>query len=45
MAELITHGRATLVDITPFRFSRFQEQQPIQGRYEYELPEDFGHRL
>ncbi len=45
MAELIAQGRATLVDITPFRFSRFEENQPIHGPYEYELPEDFGHRM
>jgi glycine/D-amino acid oxidase-like deaminating enzyme len=45
MAELITQGRATFVDISPFRFSRFQENQPIRGPYEYTLPEDFGHRM
>jgi sarcosine oxidase subunit beta len=45
MAELITQGRASFVDITPFRFSRFAEQQPIRGAHEYTLPEDFGHRV
>ena len=45
MAELITQGRATSVDISPFRFSRFHENQPIRGPYEYVLPEDFGHRV
>ena len=45
MAELITQGRATSVDITPFRMSRFQEGRPIRGAYEYELPADFGHRV
>jgi sarcosine oxidase, subunit beta len=45
MAELITQGQATFVDISPFRFSRFQENQPICGPYEYVLPEDFGHRV
>jgi sarcosine oxidase subunit beta len=45
MAELITQGRATFVDITPFRFSRFEEHQPLQGRHEYVLPADFGHRV
>jgi sarcosine oxidase, subunit beta len=45
MAELITQGRATSVDISPFRFSRFHENQPIRGVYEYVLPEDFGHRV
>jgi sarcosine oxidase, subunit beta len=45
LAELITQGRATFVDISPFRFSRFQENQPIRGADEYVLPEDFGHRV
>lgn len=45
MAELITRGRATFVDIAPFRLGRFREKQPICGPYEYDLPEDFGHRL
>jgi sarcosine oxidase subunit beta len=45
LAELITQGRATSVDISPFRFSRFEENQPIRGPYEYVLPEDFGHRM
>jgi len=45
LAELITQGRATSVDISPFRFSRFKENQPIRGLYEYVLPEDFGHRM
>ena len=45
LAELITQGRATSVDISPFRFSRFEENQPIRGLYEYVLPEDFGHRM
>jgi sarcosine oxidase subunit beta len=45
MTELITQGQATFADIRPFRFSRFQEDQPICGPYEYVLPEDFGHRM
>jgi sarcosine oxidase subunit beta len=45
MAELITQGRATFVDIAPFRLRRFEEQQPIQGPHEYTLPEGFGHRV
>jgi sarcosine oxidase subunit beta len=45
MTELITQGRATFVDITPFRFSRFADHQPIQGPHEYVLPADFGHRV
>jgi sarcosine oxidase subunit beta len=45
MAELITQGRATFVDISPFRFSRFEEHEPIRGANEYVLLADFGHRL
>jgi sarcosine oxidase subunit beta len=45
LAELITQGRATCIDISPFRFSRFQENQLIRGLNEYVLPEDFGHRM
>jgi len=45
MAELITQGRATLVDIAPFRLRRFAAHQPIQGAHEYVLPEGFGHRV
>jgi sarcosine oxidase subunit beta len=45
MAELITQGRATFADITPFRFSRFEEKRPIRGPHEYVLPADFGHRM
>jgi sarcosine oxidase, subunit beta len=44
MAELISRGRASTVDITPFRLSRFAEGQPIQGD-EYRLPAEFGHKL
>jgi len=45
MAELITQGSATFVDITPFRLRRFEEHQPIQGPHEYVLPAEFGHRV
>jgi hypothetical protein len=45
LAELITQGQVTFVDINPFRFSCFQENQPMCGPYEYVLPEDFGHRV
>lgn len=45
MTELIIHGRAALVDITPFRLRRFEENQPIQGPHEYILPAGFGHRV
>jgi sarcosine oxidase subunit beta len=35
MAELITEGRATTVDITSFRPSRFAEGKPIKAQFEY----------
>ncbi len=35
MTELITQGRAKTVDITPFRWSRFEEKAPVQGAAEY----------
>jgi glycine/D-amino acid oxidase-like deaminating enzyme len=35
MSEAILDGRATTVDITPFRPSRFAEGQPIKAQYEY----------
>jgi sarcosine oxidase subunit beta len=35
MSELILDGRATTVDITPFRPTRFAEGQPIKAPYEY----------
>jgi sarcosine oxidase, subunit beta len=44
MAELVAEGRATTVDITPFRLGRFAEGDPIVGD-EYALPARFGHRL
>ncbi|RMF86059.1 MAG: FAD-binding oxidoreductase, partial [Nitrospinota bacterium] len=33
MAELITQGKATTVDLTPFRFTRFAEGDLFQGKY------------
>lgn len=36
MAERILDGRATTVDITPFRPGRFAEGQPIRAEFEYE---------
>jgi sarcosine oxidase subunit beta len=33
MAELITQGRATSIDITPFRLARFAEGDLMQGKY------------
>jgi sarcosine oxidase subunit beta len=44
MAELVTQGRATTVDLRPFRLGRFAEGDPIVGD-EYRLPPEFGHRL
>jgi hypothetical protein len=44
MAELVTEGRATTVDLHPFRLGRFAEGDPIVGD-EYALPPGFGHRL
>jgi sarcosine oxidase, subunit beta len=35
MAELLCDGRATTIDITAFRPSRFQEGQPIRAPHEY----------
>jgi sarcosine oxidase, subunit beta len=44
MAELVTKGRATTVDIHPFRLARFAEGDPIIGD-EYRLAAEFGHKL
>jgi sarcosine oxidase subunit beta len=44
MAELVTDGKATTVDLYPFRLGRFAEGDPIVGD-EYRLPPEFGHRL
>jgi sarcosine oxidase subunit beta len=44
MAELVTKGQATSVDIHPFRLGRFAEGDPIVGD-EYRLPPEFGHKL
>jgi sarcosine oxidase subunit beta len=35
LTELITQGRSTTVDLTPFRLNRFAEGQPIRGQHEY----------
>jgi sarcosine oxidase, subunit beta len=45
MAELVTEGLATTVDIHPFRLSRFAEGDPIAGENEYRLAAGFGHKL
>jgi sarcosine oxidase subunit beta len=47
IAELIAEGRASTVDLTPFRFSRFLDnswQQPWSDT-EYRLSSDFGHHF
>jgi sarcosine oxidase subunit beta len=44
MAELVTQGEATTVDLHPFRIGRFAEGDPIVGD-EYRLPPEFGHKL
>lgn len=43
MAELITQGRASSVDLTPFRFGRFADGAAIHGDDEYVLPRSWGH--
>jgi glycine/D-amino acid oxidase-like deaminating enzyme len=35
IAELVTSGRTTYVDLTPFRATRFDEGQPLVGLHEY----------
>jgi sarcosine oxidase subunit beta len=35
LTELITQGRSSTVDLTPFRLSRFAEGQPLRGQHEY----------
>ncbi|HVR70611.1 MAG TPA: FAD-binding oxidoreductase [Vicinamibacteria bacterium] len=35
MSELLLDGRATTVDLTPFRPGRFAEGQPIKAEFEY----------
>jgi sarcosine oxidase subunit beta len=43
LAELIMAGRATSVDLAPFRYARFEEGAPIHGDDEYVLPQNWGH--
>ena len=43
LSELILAGRATSVDLTPFRFGRFAEGALLHGTDEYVLPESWGH--
>jgi hypothetical protein len=35
MSELVLDGRATTIDISAFRLSRFAEGQPIHPEFEY----------
>ena len=44
LVELATEGRATSVDLHPFRYARFAENDPIQGEHEYALPQNWGMR-
>jgi sarcosine oxidase subunit beta len=44
LAELILEGRARTVDLRPFRYSRFAENDPIQGPDEYQHFFGFAHR-
>lgn len=43
MAELVTQGRASSVDLLPFRWSRFADDAAIHGDDEYVLPRSWGH--
>ncbi|MBI3080630.1 MAG: FAD-binding oxidoreductase [candidate division NC10 bacterium] len=45
LSELVLDGRGRTVDLRPFRWSRYAENDPIRGQYEYRLPADFGHRV
>ncbi len=47
MAELITEGHASTVDLTPFRFSRFLDESWKQpwSNTEYLMSSDFGHNF
>ena len=37
MAELVLDGQASSVDLTPLRFSRFEEDDPVLSRYRYRV--------
>ena len=45
LSELILEGRARTVDLRPFLWSRYAENDPIRGQDEYRLPADFGHKI
>ena len=44
LVELATEGRASSVDLRPFRYARFAENDPIRGEHEYTLPRNWGMR-
>ena len=37
MSELILDGKATTLDLTPFRFERYEQDDPIGGDYEHSV--------
>jgi sarcosine oxidase subunit beta len=39
IAELILEGQSSTADIAPFRLTRFEENDPIIGSDDYEIPE------
>ncbi|HEU5423864.1 MAG TPA: FAD-dependent oxidoreductase [Nitrolancea sp.] len=47
LAELIVHGKASFVDLTPFRLSRFQDEawRAPWSPDEYSFSTDFGHKF
>jgi sarcosine oxidase subunit beta len=47
MAEMVTNGHATTVDLTPFRFSRFADESWREpwSPDEYTFSTDFGHKF
>lgn len=47
MAEMIVHGHASTVDLTPFRLSRFEDESWREpwSRDEYSFSTDFGHKF
>jgi glycine/D-amino acid oxidase-like deaminating enzyme len=43
LAELITTGHTSSVDLAPFRLQRFADGAALHGTDEYELPRSWGH--
>ena len=37
MAEMITQGQASTLDVTPLRSSRFEEGRQLTSRYRYNV--------